>query len=112
MRGTKAGGVGAAGGNRAKPEHAMAQLVPRPRHSLDRWLRRLDRASGNINPFLTVLAIGLAILNLTCIALLAPRLPITRDTLGQGRSAACLPSPVSDPGPAPPPTGDMRAWVY
>jgi hypothetical protein len=90
----------------------MAQLVPQPRHSLDRWLRRLDRAAGSINPYLSVLAIGLAILNLTCIALLAPRLPITRDTLGQGLWAACSPSPASDPGTGTPPAGDIEAWGF
>ncbi|MGC2411621.1 MAG: hypothetical protein WA459_02850 [Stellaceae bacterium] len=87
----------------------MAQLVPRPRHSLDRWLRRLDRVAGNINPFLTVVAIGLALLNLTCVVLLAPHLPITRDTLGRG---VCSVAPASAPDTGPLPTGDIKAWVY
>lgn len=89
----------------------MAQLFPQPHHSLDRWLRRLDRAADMMNPFLTVLAIGLAILNLTCVALLASRLPITHGTMGVGISA-CLPSADSSPGKAPPPAGDARAWTY
>jgi hypothetical protein len=89
----------------------MAQLVPHHHHSLDRWLRRLDRAADSINPFLTVLAVGLAVLNMTAIVLLAPRLPITRVTLGHGLSAACLPSPAADPGSGEPPVGDMKAWT-
>jgi hypothetical protein len=87
----------------------MAQLLPQPDHSPDRWLRRLDRAADTMNPFLSVLAIGLAILNLTCVALLASRLPITHDTVGL---AARLPSSASSPGTAPPPTGDVKAWGY
>ena len=90
----------------------MAYHPPRPDHSLDRWLRRLDRAAYNINPVLTVLAIGLAVLNLTAILLLAPRLPISRDTLGLGVAASCLPSPASDPGPASPPSADLKAWGF
>ena len=90
----------------------MAHFVPHPRHSLERWLRRVDRAAGIINPFLLVLAIGLAVLNLVCLALLAPHLAITRDTLGQGfAAAACPPSPATEPVTAPP-TGDVNAWGY
>ncbi len=88
----------------------MAHFVPHPRHSLERWLRGVDRAAGIINPFLLVLAIGLAVLNMTAIMLLAPRLAITRDTLGQGLAAAsCLPSPTIEPVTAPP-TGDVTAY--
>jgi hypothetical protein len=39
----------------------MAQPFPHPHHSPDHWLRRLDRAAGAMNPFLAVLAIGLAL---------------------------------------------------
>jgi hypothetical protein len=78
----------------------MAQLLPQRHRSPDRWLRRLDRAAGVMNPFLSVLAIGLVILNLTCVALLAARLPITHRTAGV---AACT---------DPPPTGDVKAWGY
>lgn len=85
----------------------MAQRFSHPHHSPDRWLRRLDRAADTMNPFLTVLAIGLAILNLTSLALLAPRLPITREAPGL---SACLPSSASDPGAAPH-AGDLRGWT-
>src|SRR5712691_10078523 len=71
----------------------MAQHLPRPDHSLDPWLRRLDRAAGRMNPFLVVLAIGLAVLNLTCLALLASQLPITR--------RARTPRPRSPASPTP-----------
>jgi hypothetical protein len=86
----------------------MAQFFPHPHHSPDRWLRRLDRAAGAMNPVLTVLAIGLAVLNLTCLALLASHWPITR---GMPGPSACLPSAVSSPGAAAPASGDQRAWT-
>jgi hypothetical protein len=79
----------------------MAQLLPQHHRSPDRWLRRIDRAAGIMNPFLNVLAIGLVILNLTCLALLAARLPITHGTVGL---TACTDHP--------PPTGDVKAWGY
>jgi hypothetical protein len=82
----------------------MAQL----HHSPDRWLRRLDRAADGMNPFLTVLAIGLTILNLTSLALLASRLPITR---GMPGLSACLPSLAGNPGAAPQATGDLHGWT-
>ncbi|HEV2334065.1 MAG TPA: hypothetical protein VGS13_01075 [Stellaceae bacterium] len=90
----------------------MAHFVPHPRHSLERWLRRIDRAAGIINPFLLVLAIGLAVLNMTAIVLLAPHLAITSDTPGLGLAAAsCPPSPATDPVTAPP-GGDVKAWGF
>ncbi len=72
----------------------MAQLFPQRHHSPDRWLRRLDRAADNMNPFLIVLAIGLAILNLTSLAVLASRLVIHRDMLSL---SACPVALVSGP---------------
>jgi hypothetical protein len=87
----------------------MAYHPPRPDHSLDRWLRRLDRAADRMNPFLVVLAIGLVLLNLICVALLASRLPITLDTLAL---TACLPSSDGASGTAPSPAGDIKAWGY
>jgi len=85
----------------------MAQLFPRPHHSPDRWLRRLDGAAGRMNPALTLVAIGLVILNLTCLLLLAPHLPITHGAPGL---AACPASFASGPGAGPSPTPDFRAW--
>ena len=84
----------------------MAYHQPRPDRSLDRWLRRLDRAADRMNPFLAVLAIGLAILNLTCLALLASQLPITRHPAGADPPAAL----AADPSPAPT-SGEPRRWT-
>jgi hypothetical protein len=39
--------------------------------------RRLDRAAGEVNPFLMLLAIGLVILYVTCLFGLLVKLPIT-----------------------------------
>jgi len=60
-----------------------------------------------MNPFLTVLVIALAVLNLTCLTVLASRLPITHGAPGL---SACLPSSGS-PDAALPRTGDHRAWT-
>ncbi len=54
--------------------------------------RRIDRAAREVNPFLMVLAIGLIILNLSCLAGLLIKLPITRVD-----AAACaLPPQVTE----------------
>jgi hypothetical protein len=37
------------------------------RGSAQRLFRRLDHAAGQINPFLAIIAIGLAILNVACL---------------------------------------------
>jgi hypothetical protein len=81
----------------------MAQLSPQPHHLLDRWLRRLDRAADGINPFLTVVAIGLGVLNLTYLVLLASQLPITH---GMPGISACPQSSVSAEA-----SGDQRGWT-
>ena len=83
----------------------MAQLFPHPDNSPESWLRRLDRAAAAMNPFLTLLAIGLAVLNLTVLALLASQLPITRGTPGLSPGLT-LPG---SPGAAPRTTDDQRA---
>jgi hypothetical protein len=87
--------------------HGMAQLFPHPRHSLDRWLRRIDRAAAALNPVLTMLAIGLAVLNLICLALLAPRPPINNHVPG---FAACPPAAAGSPETKSPASGDQRVW--
>jgi hypothetical protein len=45
----------------------MQQLFRRHHRSAKELLRRLDRVAGMMNPFLTLLLIGLAILNVTCL---------------------------------------------
>jgi hypothetical protein len=86
----------------------MAQHFPRHHHSPEPWLCRLDRAADGMNPFLTTLAIGLVILNLTCLALLAAHLEVSRISPDV---SACPSSLASGPGTTLPPTGDVRAWT-
>jgi hypothetical protein len=45
-------------------------------------LQRVDRAAGNMTPYLIVLVIGLALLNLICLVRFAPHLSITRHPCG------------------------------
>ena len=47
---------------------------PRP----DRLAARIEHAAEEINPFLTVIAIGLVVLNLVALTFLAPRLSLSR----------------------------------
>jgi hypothetical protein len=55
----------------------MRPPSPQDDHSHEPLMRRLDRAAGEINPFLMVLILGLVILNLTCfVALMATHIPI------------------------------------
>jgi hypothetical protein len=58
----------------------MPQFFPRHGGSLVRWLHRLDRASELINPFLIVIAIGLAVLDSAWVIALIDtgRLPVHR----------------------------------
>jgi hypothetical protein len=58
-------------------------MMRRSQSHWDRWpqpmLRRLERAAGDINPFLVVIAIGLLILYLSCLlALQLAHLPLRR----------------------------------
>ena len=55
----------------------------RPQSHWARWpwpmLQRLDRAAGEINPFLMMIAIGLVVVELSCLlALQVARLPLQR----------------------------------
>jgi hypothetical protein len=87
----------------------MAKRLPHDRYWLDRWLRRLDEAADEINPLLTMLAIGLAVLNLTCFTLQATRLPISHDEPAASVSLSpLLQGPATSRGV----TGDIRAWTY
>ena len=76
----------------------MAPLFPGHRYSLSRLWRRLDRAAAALNPILGLVAIGLVVLNLLCLALLAPWLPISRHS---GGLFVC-PLPASNAGAATP----------
>ena len=55
----------------------MRHLFQRNHHASEPLWRRLDRAAGEVNPFLMVLVIGLGILQLTCLFGLLIKLPIT-----------------------------------
>ena len=52
------------------------------------YWRRIERAAGEMIPYLVALAIGLAILNLTCLAMLAAQQGVTR----RSPDAVCAPS--------------------
>lgn len=56
---------------------------------LGRLARRIDDAMGEINPYLSALAIGLLVLNLTALLLLAPYLQLRRSAYFQAPPAAC-----------------------
>jgi hypothetical protein len=55
----------------------MRHLSQRDHHAPEPLWRRLDRAAAELNPFLMVLAIGLGMLQLTCLIGLLIHLPIT-----------------------------------
>ena len=67
----------------------MQRLFPRRNRYREPLLRRLDRAAGQFNPFLMVIAIGLAVLVGSClIALLdTGSLVVNRGGLGSTISA-------------------------
>lgn len=54
---------------------------------LERIVRRLDAAMGELNHYLGAVAIGLLVLNLTALVLLAPRLTAPRVRAASGCSA-------------------------
>ena len=82
----------------------MARPLRGDDHSPQRWLRRLDHAAAAINPLLTMLAIGLVVLDMTCLFLTASKLQIVhlRDY------PACV---AGDPERAATSTGGVKGWV-
>lgn len=52
------------------------------------WANRIDRAAGEVNPFLIVIAIGLFVLNLISFALLSANRPLVRRLPGAAAEAA------------------------
>ena len=56
--------------------NAMLRLSPENYHRAKRVARRLDHATGEINPFLFAVAIGLVVLYISCLVALAIRLPV------------------------------------
>jgi hypothetical protein len=69
----------------------MQQLFPRRNPFREPLFRRLDRAAERINPFLIVVAIGLAVLDASCLIAL-----LDTGSLMAGRA---VPGPTST-GPA------------
>ena len=58
----------------------MLRLSPENYHRAKRVVRRLDHTTGEINPFLFAVAIGMVVLYITCLFALAIRLPIVHST--------------------------------
>jgi hypothetical protein len=56
-------------------------------------LRGLERAAGEINPFLTILAIGIAILDLTCYAGLASSRQVVLHSTAYAATPSVAPAP-------------------
>jgi hypothetical protein len=54
----------------------MIRLSPENYQRAKRVVRRLDQATGEINPFLFAVAIGLVVLYISCLFALAIRLPV------------------------------------
>ncbi len=55
---------------------AMQPTSPRDDHRPKQLMRRLDRATSQLNPFLFAVAIGLVVLYVTCLIALMIRLPV------------------------------------
>ena len=73
----------------------MLRLSPENYHRAKQVVRRLDHATGEINPFLFAIAIGLVALYISCLFALAIRLPVVQ-------SNACVTTS------APPAAGEVR----
>ena len=73
----------------------MLRLSPENYHRAKRVVRRLDHATGEINPFLFAVAVGLVVLYISCLFALAIRLPVVH-------SNACVTTS------APPAVGEVR----
>jgi hypothetical protein len=54
---------------------AIRPISPGGHHRPRRLMRRLDRATGQMNPYLFAVAIGLVVLYVTCLTALVVRLP-------------------------------------
>ncbi len=69
----------------------MQRLFPRGRRSREPLIRRLDLAAHQINPFLMMVAIGLAILDASCLIAL-----LDTGSLGRrGGPSTAISAPVS-----------------
>jgi len=69
-------------------------ISPRNQSFRKEWLRRLDRAAGDLNVLLVVFAIGLALLNVTFLArqrAIEHLPPVTRAAYAQQKAPPHLP---------------------
>jgi hypothetical protein len=73
----------------------MPRLSPENYHRAKQVVRRLDHATGEINPFLFAVPVGLVVLYVSCLFALAIRLPVVH-------SKACVTTS------APPAAGERR----
>jgi hypothetical protein len=68
---------------------AILPISPRGHHRPKQLMRRLNRATSQINPFLFAVAIGLVVLYVTCLGALIVRLPASV----QLRTCVATPTP-------------------
>jgi hypothetical protein len=74
----------------------MQRLFPRGNPFREPLLRRLDRAAGCMNPFLLVVAIGLAVLDASCLIAL---LDTGSLAVHQGAPGSTLAAPATGAAP-------------
>ena len=74
----------------------MENPWPEKERTKKRWFNRLDSAAAEVNPILVVLAIGLAVLDFTCLFAIELRdaLPVTRHVSAEPSLAAKASIPV------------------
>ncbi len=74
----------------------MLQLFPRRNRFREPLLHRLDRAAGRLNPFLIVVAIGLAVLDASCLIAL---LDTGTLAISRGAPAPTISAPAAGAAP-------------
>jgi hypothetical protein len=80
------------------PERPKNKLVASPKDPRGPFTLLIDRAAGDLNPFLVILAIGLMLLNLTLyLGLAASRHPFVWTQPHEIGSAAATPAAPVDP---------------
>jgi hypothetical protein len=81
----------------------MLQFCPRDGHAPKQLLHRLDRVFGEMNVILLALAIGLAVLDVTCFSALglsdSLSVPHTTPAIEKALLAPPSPGPVESGGP-------------
>ena len=75
----------------------MLRLSSENYHRAKRVARRLDHATGEINPFLFAVAVGLVVLYISCLVALVIRLPVVHSNACVTTSASPAAGEVRDP---------------